>query len=290
MLTYKRPDWLSKALLSVLSQEVDADCQFSVVVIDNDPDASAASTVAEISNRFPPRVRYFHEPQKGIARARNRALSEAQEFDFVCSIDDDEFALPGWLRQLVQIQTETGADVVCGPVIPEFENAPEWVRKGGFFAPKTHLNRAAIRWVATNNLIMKGEIARNYRFDTRFDKTSGEDTHFFERVRMDGKRFVWAADAKVVEIVPAGRTTARWIIDRARSTANRVTRTMLYLRPGLRTRIIRAGKAMGGLIVGAVTLPRGLFGFHYAVKSRALMARGLGTFSALFNREHKYYD
>jgi succinoglycan biosynthesis protein ExoM len=289
-LTFKRPDWLRCTMESILEQELEAGWQCMHIIVDNDAQGSGRETAESLMQLHPGRIRYVIEPQQGIARARNRALQEAMDADLIAFIDDDEYARPGWLKALMKTQLETGADVVSGPVFPEFVSTPpQWIQDGVFFAPKKVGTGSPVRFIATNNMLMRSYLARKYRFDLRFDRTSGEDTHFFERARMDGARFVWCSEAEVVERIPAQRMTARWLLTRARSNGNRYSRSCLYLRPGLHTVLIRAVKGAACIVEGAVKLPLGVMGKQYTVHGAARVYQGLGTLSALRGQAQQYY-
>ena len=81
------------------------------------------------------------EPRQGNCHAINAAFETAlQMFPAATSflmIDDDEIASPDWLEQMVGTADATGADIVGGPVFPEFDDetearpaAPPGVRAG----------------------------------------------------------------------------------------------------------------------------------------------------------------
>ena len=92
----------------------------TVLVIDNDPEASARPIVERLAGTLRPGlVRYVHEPKPGIAAARNRALREAASSALLVFIDDDEVPSERWLEQLVDLQRSSGAAAVVGPVISE---------------------------------------------------------------------------------------------------------------------------------------------------------------------------
>jgi succinoglycan biosynthesis protein ExoM len=71
-------------------------------------------------------VRYVQEPRRGISYARNTCLDHvARDAEFFAMIDDDEVPELDWLEQLLCAQARAGADVVRGPVVPDFpEGAP----------------------------------------------------------------------------------------------------------------------------------------------------------------------
>src|SRR3954469_16278179 len=67
VLTYRRTDRLAGLLPQLVQQA--AAVGAAVLVVDNDPEASARPVAAGSP------VRYVHEPRPGIAAARNRALA-----------------------------------------------------------------------------------------------------------------------------------------------------------------------------------------------------------------------
>ncbi|MFN7281656.1 MAG: glycosyltransferase family 2 protein, partial [Brevundimonas sp.] len=74
--TMRRPESLARALRSVFAQDGLADRPVSIVVVDNDPAATARSTVETLKADSPFPVVYRHEPRPGLATARNAGLSE----------------------------------------------------------------------------------------------------------------------------------------------------------------------------------------------------------------------
>ena len=96
VLTYRRPDDLAALLPQLIQQASGAGRDTSVLVVDNDPAASARAACTG----YHPAVRYVHEPRPGIAAARSRALREAGRHDVLIFIDDDERPSGPWLRSL----------------------------------------------------------------------------------------------------------------------------------------------------------------------------------------------
>src|SRR5262245_41262573 len=75
------------------------DDQVEIIVIDNSPSASASEACGAYAAGWRFRFRYVHEPRKGLAFARNTALSTAMESgaSLIAFIDDDEMPEPAWL-------------------------------------------------------------------------------------------------------------------------------------------------------------------------------------------------
>jgi glycosyltransferase involved in cell wall biosynthesis len=290
LLTYKRPDLLRETLLSLRSQTIsDPQLKMHILVVDNDAAGSGHETFHAALEGSPVPARYVCEPARGICNARNRALLESAGMDYIAFLDDDEVATPAWLQSLYQTLQLARADIVTGPVTPKFLDAPQWLVQGGFFRMAPQPTGSPVEYVATNNVLFRAALATRYKFDSRFDATGGEDTHFFMRMKRDGLRLVWCQEAEVIETVPGNRTKVRWMLQRAQSEANRYTRCCLDLDHSLAIRLQRFGKALLGFGAGVLLLPAGLLRKKYAVRGLQWIYRALGTWSALWGAQTIYY-
>ena len=216
--TFKRPELLKNLLERLNHQRTEEQFTYSLVVADNDPAQSARELVAKFSATAPVRVAYCFEPEPNIAKARNKALSQA-EGDFIAFIDDDEFPVDDWLLHLVRTCQGYKVDGVLGPVMPSFESEPPaWVKKGKFFERPTHATGYKVNWdqARTGNVLFKRSILRGLdpAFRTQF-ATAGEDVDFFRRAMSNGHTFVWCNEAAVHELVPASRCTRSYLLRRA---------------------------------------------------------------------------
>lgn len=301
VLTYLRPDDLAAVLPLVLEQARDVESaavaglshRVQVLVVDNDPAGSAAALVGRVSA-----VLYRHESRPGIAHARNRALDEAAAADLLVFLDDDERPRAGWLRALLRTRSETGAAVVAGRVISEFDVQPDpWVLAGGFFRRRSVATGSPITLAATNNLLLELSVVRDtgVRFDPRFGLTGGEDTLFTRTLHARGAKMVWCDEAVVTDVVPAERVTRRAVLRRAMSMGTKLTRTELEFAVGPVARFLVRARGAGR---GAARIVAGT-GFAlvgYLIRSPKLgargartAARGLGVGAAAFGYSHKEY-
>ncbi len=219
--TLKRPMYLAR-LLSSLSQQQRADLfEVSITVIDNDESGSAQRIVADCTSHFPEMtIRYFREPERNIAVARNRAV-ERSIGKFVAFIDDDEFPQQGWLELLYLNLKRYNAHGVLGPVCPHFDSTPpRWISASKIcerrrFTTGTILNRPSLTRtgnVLFDRCVFEGEMAP---FDPEFGLTGGEDVEFFRGKIASGFRFVWCDEAVVFESVPPERMTRAYHLRRA---------------------------------------------------------------------------
>lgn len=278
VLTYRRPDDLA-ALLPLLREQVGrlgAEHRVRVLVVDNDPAASAADVVAA---HGAPMARCVHEPRPGIAAARNRALDEAGDDDLLVFVDDDERPCDQWLALLLQTWRSSGAQAVVGPVVSSFaEPLDPWIVDGRFFDRRRLATGTAVDVAATNNLLLElGWLRRaGVRFDERFGITGGSDTLFTRQLVASGARMVWCDEAVVTDVVPAARATRSWVLRRAFRSGNGWARTEDALAAGAADRLRRRLRL---LVPGAVRTLGGaaLWTAGVLTGSRGRRARGLRT-------------
>src|ERR1700682_6329487 len=136
---FRRPQHLRLTLQSLASQRTDR--RFAVVIVENDASACGSVPVATeylASGKFPGLC--VVEPRQGNCHAINAAFETAlATFPAATSflmIDDDEIASPDWLELMVSAAEATGADVVGGPVWPNFDDAlKRGLRRHPAFAP-----------------------------------------------------------------------------------------------------------------------------------------------------------
>jgi succinoglycan biosynthesis protein ExoM len=218
--TYKRQKLLRRLLNKLQNQITDDLFTYSIIVVDNDCDKSAKQTVLSFKNTSAIDIRYFNEPEKNIALARNKTIQNAQG-NFVAFIDDDEFPDDEWLLELYKSYNKFNADGVFGPVKSHFETEPpQWIIKGNLheresFKTGTLLKR--FKYTRTGNVLLSMKIfdEKKGNFDPTLGKSGGEDTAFFKRMIESGCIFVWCNEACVYETVPPERFTRVYFLKRA---------------------------------------------------------------------------
>lgn len=276
MLTYRRPDDLAQAIPSILEQTAGVRPAATLMVVDNDPAASARDAVRAFAADG---VQYVHEPRPGIAAARNRALTEAPGNALLIFIDDDERPQPGWLQNLVAGFQRSGAAAVVGPVVSEYEQEPEeWIRAGRFFDRRRLPSGTRVDVAATNNLLLDltQVHALGLTFDEKFGESGGSDTLFTRRLHAAGREMIWCDEAVVTDVVPVGRLTRDWVLRRAFRSGNSWIRTSLELSGTPRGRVLVRVQAVG---IGVVRLAGGTarLAAGALTRSMGLRARGLRT-------------
>ena len=270
VLTYRRTDWLPALLHELAAQAGTVVPRAEVVVVDNDPEASAADVVGVWAGRG---VRYVHEPRPGISAARNRALAEADGADLLAFVDDDEMPSPGWLAALVSAWSAWGCAAVAGPVPAQFlAPADAWVSGSGVFDRRRLPTGTAVAGAGAGNLLLDLRQVRalGLAFDERFGLTGGEDTLFTHDLVHRGGEIRWCDEAEAIEFVPPDRLTRDWVLRRSFRAGSSWSRAEVQLAGGplgrWRTRLSVLAKA-------AVRMPLSLLGIAGAVARRDIAAR-----------------
>ena len=266
VLTFRRPAPLSDLIPLLIEQAraVSNEAAAYVLVVDNDPERSAESLVAQFADQG---VVYANEPEPGIATARNRAMKAAANTDLLVFIDDDEVPVEDWLANLLATYRQFSSVGVVGNVLRKYEVPPDpWILAGRYFDRDPIDTGTRVHAAGTGNLLLDLNQVRaaDVWFDPVFGLSGGSDTLFTRQLVRGGGELIWCADAPVYELIPASRLTRKWVVTRAFRIGNGGARTALAVatsapeRLAVRAKEVGAGIARlggGGLkyLVGKVT-------------------------------------
>jgi succinoglycan biosynthesis protein ExoM len=239
--TYRRPQLVCRAIEHCLQQISDVREHVEVVVVDNCPMKSAEAAVkARFSDEFSG-VRYIHEPQTGVAFARNSALRNARG-EFVIFLDDDQYPLEGWLAAFLKV-ARSGAKAAFGPVFPKYSVQPiKYTR----ILESTFTRKIPVRngddvsrlypYLGTGNCLFNKAACFTQEdcFDERFNSIGGEDIWLLKNLCSRSISLIWAEEASVIESVPPERMTFQWLA-RRKFHAGQI-RALLGLHPAQRRR------------------------------------------------------
>ena len=215
--TFRRPEGLAAVLESLRRQTGVEGLSIETLVVDNAPEGGADRVVGPLGKGFPFALRCLHEPNPGVANARNRGWAAARG-QFVAFIDDDETAEPNWLAELLAAQKDLNAAVVFGPVnavLPsnKGDHTPYFDR---FFSRRGPATTQAIdTFYGCGNSLLVRERMGDRPFDDFGNEHGGEDDLLFTRLTEEGAVFGWAANAIVYEHVPENRATLRYALHRS---------------------------------------------------------------------------
>jgi glycosyltransferase involved in cell wall biosynthesis len=155
---------------------------FEVLIVDNNSSDGTREVVSRIAETPGTPIRYVLESEQGIPYARNRAIAEAMDSDFLVFMDDDELPRPGLLEAAVQALTEEGARCAGGKVKVNFPPGarPKWLVDDllGFLAevdygdePFWIIDQSTPIWTA--NIAYNMNLFRenpDLRFDSRYNR------------------------------------------------------------------------------------------------------------------------
>jgi GT2 family glycosyltransferase len=218
---FRRPQHLRQTLQSLAAQRTHR--RFAVVMVENDASKCESVPVAAkflASGKFSGLC--VVEPRQGNCQAINAAFETAlATFPAATSllmIDDDEIASENWLELMVSAAETSGADVVGGPVWPDFDDdVKRSLRRHPAFAPAYQdSGPVPVIYGCGNCLIRRTAFARvgTPAFDLRFNFLGGGDVDFFYRCMRIGLRFHWVSEATISETVPHSRTSLSWLVTR----------------------------------------------------------------------------
>jgi GT2 family glycosyltransferase len=217
--SFRRPQHLRLTLQSLANQRTDR--RFAVVIVENDA-AKRESVPVAIEFLWAGKIPGLCvvEPRQGNCQAINAAFETAlatfPAATKLLMIDDDEIASPEWLQRMVDVAELTGADLVGGPVLPDFDDAlKRGLRRHPAFRPAYDKSGPVpIIYGCGNCLITRPVFAKlaDPAFDLKFNFLGGGDTDFFVRCRQAGMKFHWAAEAVITETVPHSRTNPGWLV------------------------------------------------------------------------------
>lgn len=217
--TVRRPEGLAVAARSLFAQSGVDPAAVELVIVDNDPAGSSRPVVEALAAEAPFPVRYVHEPEPGVANARNSALAAATG-ELIAFLDDDEEAPPGWLAALTEARDRFDADVVFGPV--RGRTPSHVVRHRDylerFFSRLGPSNSGPIEhyYGCGNSLLRRAALPDPVRpFSIARNHIGGEDDLLFGQMKAAGARFAWAPEAWVWEDPVPSRLSLRYTLLRA---------------------------------------------------------------------------
>jgi succinoglycan biosynthesis protein ExoM len=297
IITFRRPAGLGRLLEGLRTLEQPDGTDVSIVVVDNDPEGSAAVVVDAARTGMACPIRYHLEPRRGVSFARNTALSAGADADFIAFIDDDEIPSPAWLVELVACRRASGAAAVCGLTLPQFEpGAAPWLEAAFRLCYMQPRPGRPLTELATGNLLLDRRALEKHglRFDEALALIGGEDTMLGRDLVESGEKIAWAERALVHEHVPVSRMRLAWLLGRWYRTGNIEAILAMRRRHGLsgRCRGLIGGFARIGLGGAALllALPRLLTGARPLVLRRLYtVCRGFGMVASVFGRHRNEY-
>jgi glycosyltransferase involved in cell wall biosynthesis len=295
--SFKRPQGLARLLDSLAKQRVDFEVR--VVVADNDSELQQGiATVGQYQQRgfrFP--LEAFAVTERGISQVRNALMQRAfidYQADFLAMLDDDEWAEEAWLKNLVEVQQQTRADVVGGRVSPEFEvPAPDWAQGLAIYYQQQIRQSGPVNLIyATTNVLLSKSILSQFPgqlFDPFYSLVGGGDVEFFTRLKNLGATFAFAHQAGSHEIFGASRLTRQWARERAFRIGAGDMRIILKNNTSFKRLLTELSKALAASCVAGLQVLLHFTSSHRRMAGQLLFMRQLGKISAVFGKQKPVY-
>jgi len=293
--TYRRNDRLAEVLGDLRQQTLLPD---QVVVVDNDSAGGARPVIEALrAGGAPFRIDYAVQPERNIARTRNRTV-ELAEGEWLAFVDDDERAPADWLQRLMEAAQRYQAQGVLSPVEPRLpEQAPAWIRRGRFydFPHQAEGAQVPLNCMRFGNVLLWGKSLRALPgpFDERYALGTGEDGDLLVRLVAKGARIVWTDTAPVFEPIEPSRMSLGWLLRRAYSGGQEFGRQTLrgvYAPAGPVRSAIFFLRVSGQIVVAAILalicLPAGR---HFGAKWTITVWANLGKLAAFWSKPLQTY-
>lgn len=217
--TYNRAERLPDLVDALRTQT--CPIAFEILAVNNNSKDNTLAILKDLAVRPGVPLRFVTETAQGIVPARNRAIEECINADYMLFLDDDELPQPGWVAATYRALSEYDAECVGGRVVVNFSpmQRPRWLGDEllGFLAEANYgdnvfpiTSTGTPVWTA--NVGYRMAIFRNnpsLRFDARYNRQGkiggGEDAVMFRCMLQQGMRMYYVPDMMVEHFVEAWR-------------------------------------------------------------------------------------
>ena len=224
--TLNRAESLRRNLDSLVKMRVPKDLRWEIVVVNNGCSDHTDEVVASYAQCLP--IRYECEPQRGISRARNRAV-DAAKGKYIVWTDDDTVVGPDWLAAYAEaFRRWPESAVFGGPIFPRYESPMvEWLPTCEHLLSYVYAIRdfgnAPIRISRKEgpelfgaNFAVRAAEHRRFRYDPGLGIAPGrhrlgEETAVISRILASGASGYWIPDARVEHCIGRQRQTTAYI-------------------------------------------------------------------------------
>lgn len=248
--TRNRSQALARACEAILGQDYPAEL-WRLLIVDNVSTDDTFEVALALAQRFPGRIRAVQCTELGHSAARNAGVRETAA-DVVAFTDDDALPDPSWLRTLVQVMDQEGAQAAGGPVdLVITGELPSWFLENYLLYLAIWRPAAEVRELVYNeyprgvNMAFRRQVFERHGLFSSYLGLRGErqlfceETELFLRIERGGGRVVYSPYSRVRHCVEASRLTAGWLARRF-AAQGRSEAILNWMHGGLR-----------GLIVGS---------------------------------------
>jgi len=225
--TYNRAHLLPLTLDSFLAQDYPQD-RCEIIVVDNNSKDATSEVVSRYLDKPGILVKYIFEKRQGVHYARNSAAKTAKG-EILYFTDDDMIADPSLLKELVKVfELDPMIGVATGLVKGKFDVAPpEWVKKYliNAYLSLSDINRqedivvsrADCGIFSCHQAIKREVFFQSGGFNP--ENTAGVwigdgETGLCIKIGRLGYKFAYTSKSIIYHIIPKGRTTLKYLINR----------------------------------------------------------------------------
>lgn len=223
--TYNRAKYITDALQSLYTQDLDRD-RYEVIVVNNNSTDDTAEVCAHFIQTHPDmQVQYLNEAEQGASAARNTGARLAKGTLF-CFMDDDAVAEKDYLRLIRDFfQQHPDAGGLGGRIIPRYiPEEPRWMSHyvssmvGNFhYAPEIRVFQPG-KYPLESNMIVPAAIFREVGgFNTAIPgvkgnlRIGGEGKEFFLKLQAKGYHIHYHPHIIVHHVVETEKLTPAYL-------------------------------------------------------------------------------
>ncbi|MCT1658152.1 glycosyltransferase [Brevibacterium luteolum] len=173
--TFNRADYLNDCILSILSQTV---TDWELLVID---DGSSDHTRQIVDSHADSRIRYYYQPNAGLAAARNWGTDLARG-QYIAVHDDDDLMLPDRLEASLSAVTEGAVGAYGGWIDYDERTGARSFHTGKKLSLESLLFNSGVYLHPT--LLVETRVLKSVRYDATF--RSGSDYNLAIRLQRAG--------------------------------------------------------------------------------------------------------
>jgi succinoglycan biosynthesis protein ExoM len=291
--TARRNEFLRELLASVEQQTwLPAPDGFEVIVVDNNPDASAKAVVDAFGSQPWP-IRYLHNPVPSIPISRNTAVAAARHQDLVL-IDDDQLLPPGLFHRLEETWRDQPPTTAAGLFHRKLQFEPGvsiWAKRGGVDPPLNYSQGSTLppSHAHTGGVVVRRGVFDRVRFDEKWGLRGCDDNAFFKAIGADGLSVVYLRSVEIIERIDPGRSTFRALVVQGYQQGLCFAHVELEAARGLDTAVFLA-KAVMAFGVYGVALPFAvLLRQRRAIRTLKMFVRQIGKIVGVFGFSYDYY-
>ena len=224
--TYNRSAYLMQTLQSVVKQNAPCE-EWECVVVNNNSSDDTEERFAEFAAAHPEfNLRMVFEPNQGLSFARNRGIRESVG-EYIAIIDDDEHIAKSFIGAYISLfDSIPDAVAAGGPIVAEYpDGRPLWmshytermIANAMFWGHKVREFPDGRIPGGGNMAIRRSAIKRYGVFDTSLGRTGklllgGEESDFFERLRIAEAKYYYAPEAIMYHVIPAEKLTLDYFV------------------------------------------------------------------------------